>query len=197
MGNKEIGWGKERHRLWVGGRREWGLLVQAYLPVLSVHLETKRELTLTFLLCTISPMLYSNPLPSSYMLSSATARLPFLKAPTQSCHRESHNMKASSSPLISARQRGWSWLCLRLPQIPACSPLPRKKSIYNIINHIYYRWHTGTPATPFQHFPVLLAIMTQLWLYLSFNKLTEMFIQILCRTSFQNLWKLFKNAPQC
>lgn len=46
--------GKDRHRLWVGGGGEWGLLVQSYLPVLSVHLETKRELPLTFLLCTIS-----------------------------------------------------------------------------------------------------------------------------------------------
>lgn len=134
MGKKETGWLK-RYTQIVSGWRERMRSVSApqaiiiiladgatspYEPLL-VQLETKRELTLTFLLCTSSHVISLNPLPSSSMQpASATACVPAcLPARLSSRPLRSHAtgrvgyIKASSSPLISAWQRGWSWLCFR------------------------------------------------------------------------------------
>lgn len=114
----------------MGGGREYGLsaphnllseswrmlLPHTYLSLYSQR--QKRELTLTFFLCTDSQVISVNPspLPSKHnpagqpdSLLSCICALLFCSHTTG---RVSH-MKASSSPLISAWQSGWSWLCFR------------------------------------------------------------------------------------
>lgn len=93
-----------------------------YIPLL-VQLQTKRELILTFFLCTRSHVISLNPSPlSSVRPASRPADCLLVCLCSLPLHSHATGrvgyMKASSSPLISAWQRGWSWLRFRYTTDP-------------------------------------------------------------------------------